>query len=129
MDLHTLGRQSMFHLETDAAQQFARMNRRDLLRVGFLGLGGLTLGELARLQAQGLAETRDTAVILLFAHGGPSHLETYDLKPDASDDIRGPYLPIQTNVTGLQVCEHLPKHAQIADRFSLIRSCSHDEAD
>ena len=119
----------MFQLESGAAQNFGRLTRRDWLRVGFLGLGGLTLGDLARLQAQGIAETRDTSVILLFAHGGPSHLETYDLKPDAPDDIRGPYLPIPTNVTGIQVCEHLPKHARTAHRFSLIRSCSHDEAD
>jgi len=119
----------MFQIENGAAQNFGRLSRREWLRVGFLGLGGLTLGELARLQAQGVAETRDTSVILLFAHGGPSHLETYDLKPDASDDIRGPYLPIQTNVSGIQICEHLPRHAQIAHRYSLIRSCSHDEAD
>ena len=119
----------MFQIETGAAQEFGRMTRRDWLRVGFLGLGGLTLGDLARLQAQGAAESRDTSVILLFAHGGPSHLETYDLKPDAPDDIRGPYNPIQTNVNGIQVCEHLPKHARTAHRFSLIRSCTHDEAD
>ena len=119
----------MFQLETGAATNFGKLSRRDWMRVGFLGLGGLTLGELARLQAQGVAESRDTAVLLLFAHGGPSHLETYDLKPDAPDDIRGPYLPIQTNVNGIQVCEHLPKHAQTAHRFSLIRSCTHDEAD
>jgi hypothetical protein len=119
----------MFQIENRAAQQFGQMTRRDWLRVGFLGLGGLTLGAVARLQAQGVAETRDTSVILLFVHGGPSHLETYDLKPDAGDDIRGPYMPIQTNVAGIQVCEHLPKHARIANRFSLIRSCTHDEAD
>jgi hypothetical protein len=119
----------MFGLEFDAAANFGRLTRRDCLRVGFLGLGGLTLGQLGRLQAQGLADSRDTSVLLLFAHGGPSHLETYDLKPDASEDIRGPYLPRQTNVTGIQICEHLPKHARIADRFTLIRSCTHDEAD
>lgn len=119
----------MFQIENGAAQRFGRMTRRDVLRAGFLGLGGLTLGELARLQAQGVADSRDTAIILLFAHGGPSHLETYDLKPDAPDDIRGPYRPRQTNVTGIQVCEHLPKHARTAHRFSLIRSCTHDEAD
>ena len=119
----------MFQFETDPARNFGQMTRRDWLRVGFLGLGGLTLGELARLQAQGVAETKDTAVLLLFTHGGPSHLETYDLKPDAADDIRGPYRPIPTNVNGIQVCEHLPKHARTAHRYSLIRSCSHDEAD
>ncbi len=112
----------MFQIESQAAQTFGQMTRRDWLRVGFLGLGGLTLGQLARLQAQGAAESRDTSVILLFVHGGPSHLETYDLKPDAPDDIRGPFLPMQTNVNGIQVCEHLPKHARTAHRFSIIRS-------
>jgi len=62
-------------------------------------------------------------------HGGPSHLETYDLKPGASTDIRGPFKPIRTNVPGIDVCEHLPRHAKVAHRFSLIRSCTHDEAD
>ena len=86
---------TVLQIENDAALNFGRMSRRDWLRVGFLGLGGMTLGELARLQAQGIAETRDTSVLLLFAHGGPRHLETYDLMPDASDDIRGPYGPSQ----------------------------------
>lgn len=119
----------MFQVETNAAVNFGRLTRRDCLRVGFLGLGGLTLGQLARLQAQGAAETRDTSVLLLFAHGGPSHLETYDLKPDAPEEIRGPFRPIATNVPGIQVCEHLPRHARTAHRYTLIRSCTHDEAD
>lgn len=119
----------MFQLETNAASAFGSMTRRDWLRAGFLGLGGLTLADLLRWRAQGGVTERDTAVILLFVHGGPSQLETYDLKPGAPDDIRGPFLPIQTNVPGIQVCEHLPHHARTAHRFSLIRSCCHDQAD
>jgi hypothetical protein len=119
----------MLNFETGAAFNFSHLNRRDCLRVGFLGLGGLTLGNLARMQAQGIADSRNTSVLLLFTHGGPSHLETYDLKPDAPDTIRGPYSPIQTSVTGMQICEHLPRHARTAHRYSLIRSCTHDEAD
>src|SRR5687767_10323189 len=65
----------MFELESGAAGTFGRMHRRDWLRVGFLGLGGLTLADLLRMRAQGAADTTDTAVILLFVHGGPSHLE------------------------------------------------------
>jgi hypothetical protein len=119
----------MPRLEFDAAEKFGRVSRRDAIRVGFLGLGGLTLSDLFRLRAAGAAESKDTAVILLFVHGGPSHLETYDMKPLAPDDIRGPFDPIRTNVPGIDVCEHLPLHAKTAHRFSLIRSCCHDEAD
>lgn len=104
-------------------------SRRDFLRAGFLSLGGLSLGDLRRLRAQGSATNRDTAVLLLFLHGGPSHFETYDPKPGAPAEVRGPFMPIRTRVPGIDICEHLPRHAQVAHRFSLIRSCSHDEAD
>lgn len=103
--------------------------RRNVLRAGFLGLGGLTLGQTLRLQAASQSALKDTSVILLFVHGGPSHLETYDMKPLANTDVRGPFEPIRTNAAGIDVCEHLPKHAKIADKFTLIRSCTHDEAD
>lgn len=113
---------------------FVQPSRRRFLRAGFLGLGGLSLAEMLRHEA--CAETSATAsqqrgksVILYFAHGGPSHLETYDMKPHASTEIRGPFSPVSTNVPGIELCEYLPKHAQIADRFTLIRSCTHDEAD
>ena len=89
----------------------------------------MTLGDLLRAEANQPSPTPDTAVLLLFVHGGPSHLETYDLKPNAPDEIRGPFMPIRTNVPGIEVCEHLPRHARIAHRFSLIRSVCHDEAD
>ena len=118
----------MFCFE-DATGPNGWMHRRDFLRAGFLGLGGLTLPELLRQEAEGAVTPSDAAVILLFVHGGPSHLETYDLKPHAPDEIRGPFRPIQTNVPGIDICEHLPKHAEVAHRFSLIRSCTHDEAD
>lgn len=104
-------------------------SRRECLRAGLLGIGGLTLADLLRSQAAGAAPIRDTAVILLFVHGGPSHLETYDMKPLAPAEIRGPFQPIKTNVPGIEVCEHLPKHARIADKFTLLRSVAHDEAD
>ncbi len=118
----------MFCFE-DAAAPDGWLRRRDVLRAGFLGLGGLTLAEMLRLEAQGAVTPNDAAVILLFVHGGPSHLETYDLKPHAPTEIRGPFRPIQTNTSGIEICEHLPLHAQVAHRFSLIRSCTHDEAD
>lgn len=112
--------------QTSAVHGFSR---RGMLRAGFLGIGGLTLAQTLRLQAATGTTPKDTSVILLFVHGGPSHLETYDMKPLASTDFRGPFLPIATNTPGIDVCEHLPKHTKIADKFSLIRSCTHDEAD
>jgi len=118
----------MFGLDTNAADTFTRMSRRNFLRAGFLGVTGLTLADVLRAQANQPAASSDTAVLLLFVHGGPSHLETYDLKPNAPDEIRGPFRPIRTNVRGIDVCEHLPRHAGIAHRFSLIRSLCHDEA-
>lgn len=121
----------MFSLQSSV--QFGRPSRRDVLRAGFLGLGGLSLADMLRAEASakpsGSTPKREKSVILLFVHGGPSHLETYDMKPYASSEIRGPFLPVRTNVPGIEVCEHLPNHAKIADRFSLIRSCTHDEAD
>lgn len=121
----------MFRLQSNAS--LAGLSRRACLQAGFLGLGGLALGDLFRLRAEAAAAEKqqpdDTAVILLFAHGGPSHLETYDMKPLAPTEIRGPFQPISTNVPGIDVCEHLPLHAEIAEKFTLIRSCCHDEAD
>lgn len=117
-------------IQIESAPNIARrLSRRDVLRAGFLGLGGLTLGQALRLEAASGVTPRDTAVILLFVHGGPSHLETYDMKPRATAEIRGPFDPIPSVVPGIDVCEHLPRHAQIAGKFTLIRSCCHDEAD
>ncbi len=105
-----------------------RINRRGVLRAGVLGLGGLGLAQLLEARAKAAPdEPRKTSVIFLFLHGGPSQLETYDLKPLASTDVRGPCLPIRTNVSGLDLCELLPLHAQLAHRFSIIRSCTHGE--
>jgi hypothetical protein len=105
--------------------------RRHALRVGFLGLGSLSLADLLRLRSEASSgkAKKDTSVILVWAHGGPSHLETYDLKPNAPDTVRSQFRPIATRSPGLDICELLPKHAAIADRFTLLRSLAHDEAD
>jgi uncharacterized protein (DUF1501 family) len=101
-------------------------NRREFLRLGLAGLGSLSLGDLFRLRAQaGGATSERTALIVVWLRGGASHLETYDPKPLSSSEYRGPYRPIATRVPGLQVCELLPRHAQIADRFTLLRSMAH----
>ncbi|MBI1917869.1 MAG: DUF1501 domain-containing protein [Planctomycetes bacterium] len=101
------------------------VGRRDVLRAGFLGLGGLCLGDLLRLRAAGDKHGEQTACVLVWLGGGPSHLDTYDLKPDAPAEYRGPYRPIRTRVPGLDVCQLLPRHARIAHRFALVRSCTH----
>jgi hypothetical protein len=107
-------------------------NRRDFLKIGALAAGGLTLADLLRLQAEG-ASSRQTpakakSAILVFLAGGPSHFETYDPKPLAPAEVRGPFGTIPTNVPGIELCEKLPRHAKIADKYSIIRSCHHGNA-
>jgi hypothetical protein len=96
--------------------------RRTFLRAGTLALGGLTL---PRVLAARPESPPDTAVILFWMWGGPSHFETFDPKPDAPEGIRGPFRPIRTPVPGVQVCELFPKIARQADRFALVRSLHH----
>jgi Protein of unknown function (DUF1501) len=100
------------------------VSRREFLRVGALALGGLTLPELLAARAETPA-VPDTSVILFWMWGGPSHLETYDLKPDAPAEYRGPFRPIPTAVPGLAVCELFPLQARLAQRFALVRSLHH----
>lgn len=103
------------------------VGRREFLRVGLSGFASLSLPGLLRLRAQASASSAAprTAVILVWLRGGASHLETYDPKPDAPSEIRGIFNPISTVVPGMQLCELLPRHAKIADRFTLLRSMSH----
>jgi hypothetical protein len=99
--------------------------RREFLRAGTLALGGLGAAQVERLRAEtGLA--KDTAVILFWMWGGPSQLETWDPKPDAPVEVRGPFRPISTNVPGIRICELFPQLARVADRFTLIRSVHHE---
>jgi hypothetical protein len=103
----------------------AGIDRRSFLRVGALGLGGvgaLGLGDILRLRAESPAKAAPRAVIMVCLAGGPSHLETYDMKPNAPEDIRGEFKPIRTNVSGFEVCQHMPHQAQIADKLALVRT-------
>ena len=100
--------------------------RRELLRLGTLAVGGLTFPRLLQARAESGQATADTSVILLYMHGGPSQLETYDLKPNAPSDYRSIYRPIATTVPGMEICEHFPLQAKLAERFSLVRSLNHD---
>src|SRR5437762_10716041 len=101
--------------------------RRELLRAGLTAFGSLTLPGLFRLRAEaGPAVTRErTAVIIVWLRGGGSHLDTYDPKPAAPTDYRGPFQTLQTRTTGLRLTELLPRHALIADRFTILRSMAH----
>src|SRR5581483_3504777 len=92
------------------------MSRRDALRVGSLAIGGLALPDLLRLRSEAKAagrSTKDTAVILIWQAGGPSHIDMYDLKPQAPAEFRGEFRPIETNVPGIEIGEHLPRQAEI----------------
>ena len=105
------------------------ISRRSFLQAGFLGLAGLSLTDLLRMQAAGAAERKPTAVILVWLDGGPSQIETYDPKPDAPAEVRGPFGTVETTVKGIRLCEMLPGHAKWAHRMSFIRSVHHDNGD
>jgi hypothetical protein len=98
------------------------VSRRDFLRVGALGLTGLTLADLLRLRAQAGQTGAPRAVIMVCLAGGPSHIDMYDLKADAPADIRGDFKPIKTNVPGFDVSELFPRQAAIADKLALVRT-------
>lgn len=102
-------------------------NRREFMRAGMLALGGLSLPEILRAQSTS-GDKPATSVILFWMWGGPSQLETWDLKPNAPSEYRGPFSPIATNVPGMDICEIFPRHAKLADKFALIRSLHHDMA-
>jgi len=103
------------------------LNRRDFLRVGAISAAGLTLADWLKLKAHGQAQNgKAKSVIQFFMLGGPTHLDTWDPKPEAGNDYCGPLgSPIATNVAGMRVCELLPLLAKQADKFSLIRSMTH----
>jgi hypothetical protein len=108
------------------------VSRRSLLQAGALGLSAFGLADLLKLRAEAASvpgAESDSAIIFIWLPGGPPHMEMYDLKPDAPADYRGEFRPISTNVPGLEVCEHLPLHAKIADKFTIVRSVAHEFAD
>ena len=112
-----------------------RFQRRHFLRIGALGLGGLTMPQLIRAAektatadgtSNSLSSTgkvlKHKAIIMVYLSGGPSHQDMYDLKMDAPVEIRGTFRPIQTNVPGIEICEHLPRLAKMMDKVAIIRS-------
>ncbi len=94
-----------------------RPSRRDILRVGTLALGGLTLPQLLRAATP----ARPKAVILVWLRGGPSHIDSYDMKPDAPPEIRGEFRQTATNVPGIQICDLMPRQTKIMDKLAIVR--------
>ena len=110
-----------------SAQTCNGTTRRDFLQVGTLGAIGLGLPQLLAAREAGKADPSKSkrSVIMIFNLGAPSQLDTFDMKPDAPAEIRGPFQPIATSAPGIQISEILPLHAKIADKFSQVRSCFH----
>jgi Protein of unknown function (DUF1501) len=104
------------------------LGRRDLLRLGGMGVGWLGVGAPALARGSSLELPADRSVILLLLLGGPSQLETWDPKPDAPAEVRGPFGSIATRCPGVRISEHLPRLAARMDRLAIIRSLHHDEA-
>lgn len=113
------------------AQTCDGLTRRDFMQVGTLGAAGLTLADLAAMEAHAAATGQKPgndrrSVIMIFNLGAPSQIDTFDPKPEAATEIRGPFQTIKTKSADIEITELFPKHAAIADKFSLVRSCNHN---
>jgi Protein of unknown function (DUF1501) len=119
----------MFRLDADRPAEFCDgLKRRDFLHAGALAGLGLGLTDFLGMKAQGAVADKDVNCIMLFLVGGPSQLDTWDMKPDAPSEIRGPYSPIKTNVPGIEISENFPRMAKHADKYAIVRSCYHTGA-
>jgi hypothetical protein len=123
----------MLRIDAGSAGRYCDgLNRRSFLQLGIAGMASVALPQILRARADSAArsgKTRDTAVILLWLDGGPSHLDLYDMKPDAPAEYRGIWKPIRTNVPGIEITELFPRQARVADKFSIVRSLHHDTGD
>ena len=102
--------------------------RRQAVSLGATAFG-LTLPRLWASEVTNHSTPRAKSVIILYLSGGPSQLDMWDMKPSASEEVRGTFKPISTNLPGLQICEHLPRMARVADKYTIVRSMSHDESE
>ena len=120
----------MLRLDAERPVHFCDgMTRRDFLHAGALTGVGLSLPSLLALEAQGaVRKDRDVNCVMIFMLGGPSQLDTWDMKPDAPAEIRGPYQPLETNVSGIRISEIFPRMARHADKYALVRSVYHTAA-
>jgi hypothetical protein len=123
----------MFRIEAERTQRYCDgVSRRSFLQVGVAGMASVGLAGVLRAAQGGVPDakrSRDTAVILLWLDGGPSHMDLYDMKPEAPAEYRGIWRPIKTNVPGMEITELFPRQAKIADKFSIIRSLHHEDGD
>ena len=113
---------NLFGNSDDGRTHCDGFSRRDFLKVGGMAAGGLSLGQLLEVEAAQKKGRSHKAVINIYLPGGPSHLDFFDLKPEAGKEIRGEFRPIKTNVPGVEICEMFPRLARMADQFSIVRS-------
>jgi len=123
----------MFQLDLGSTSRYCDgLSRRSFIKLGVAGMASVGLPGLLRardVSAQSTRERKDTSVILIWLDGGPSHMDLYDLKPDAPAENRGIWKPIPTRVPGFEISELFPKQAAVADKFSIVRSLHHDTGD
>jgi hypothetical protein len=118
----------MLHVGNEKVSVCSGVNRRSFLQAGAAGMAGLSLPVMSQLEAAGAVDGSKAKIkncITLFLVGSPGHLDTWDMKPEAPDDIRGKFKPIHTNVPGVDICEHFPYMAKMMDKVALIRSLHH----
>ncbi len=123
----------MLRIDLDKTRPYCDgWSRRSFLQVGLAGMGSLSLSQLLAARAvanESMSAAKDTSLILIWLDGGPSQHDTYDPKPNAPVDYRGIWTHIPTKVPGMDVTEMFPRHASVADKFSIIRSMHHDSGD
>ena len=117
----------MFTIWGERQRYCDHVSRRNFMQIGAFG-AGLTLADVLRARAVSptpkdtLPRTQPKAAIMIYLPGGPSHMDMYDLKPEAPVEYRGEFKPIATNVPGIQICEHMPRQARMMDKLAIVRS-------
>jgi hypothetical protein len=120
----------MFRLDLGPSGRYCDgLSRRSFLQLGIAGMAGVALPQLLRAKEASAGTAKNTSVILLWLDGGPSHLDLYDMKPEAPEEYRGIWKPIRTKVPGFDVTELFPRQAKVTDKFSIVRSLHHDTGD
>ncbi len=123
----------MLRIEAGNSRKYCDgMSRRSFVQLGVAGMAAAGLPAILRAKAASAASgqpRKDTSVILLWLDGGPGHMDTYDMKPEAPAEYRGLWNPIRTNVPGMEITELFPRQAKVADKFSIVRSLHHDTGD